>query len=199
MGAGCSSSSSSSSFSLSLSSPNYHYSPSSTLHPKSPSNFIISPSNHIFYSQFLKSSTNSPPKCRSSSIHEIKTNKSTNPLKTAMSNPHTELLQKLVHDALVWSSLYGLVVGDRSVERSGSVPGVGMVHAPIALLPNSFPEVQWNQACELAPVFNELVDLVSLDGNMEKLPWYLDEFLDHVSDDGDDDDDDDKNIENNVS
>ncbi|KAJ0703934.1 putative phosphoserine phosphatase [Helianthus annuus] len=35
--------------------------------------------------------------------------------------------------------------------------------------------------------------------NMEKLPWYLDGFLDHVSDDGDDDnDDDDKNIENNV-
>ncbi|KAI3794579.1 hypothetical protein L1987_37211 [Smallanthus sonchifolius] len=167
MGAGCSSSSSSS-LTLSLSSPNYHYSPSSTLHPKSPSNFIISPSNHTFYSQFLKSSTNSPPKCRSSSIHEIKTNKSTNPLKTAMSNPHTidsELLQKLVHDALVWSSLHGLVVGDRSVERSGSVPGVGMVHAPIALLPNSFPEVQWNQACELAPVFNELVDRVSLDGN----------------------------------
>ncbi|KAI3798533.1 hypothetical protein L1987_33810 [Smallanthus sonchifolius] len=85
-----------------------------------------------------------------------------------MSNPHTidsELLQKLVHDALVWSSLHGLVVGDRNVERSGSVPGVGMVHAPIALLPNSFPEVQWNQACEFAPIFNELVDRVSLDGN----------------------------------
>ncbi|KAK9062280.1 hypothetical protein SSX86_019466 [Deinandra increscens subsp. villosa] len=32
--------------------------------------------------------------------------------------------------------------------------------------------------------------------NMEKLPWYLDGFLDHVSDDEDDDD---KNIENNVS
>ncbi|KAM0006036.1 hypothetical protein Hdeb2414_s0013g00418701 [Helianthus debilis subsp. tardiflorus] len=35
--------------------------------------------------------------------------------------------------------------------------------------------------------------------NMEKLPWYLDGFLDHVSEDGDDDNDDDKNIENNVS
>ncbi|KAL8193897.1 hypothetical protein R6Q57_026139 [Mikania cordata] len=84
-----------------------------------------------------------------------------------MTDPHTidpELLQKLVHDALVWSSLHGLVVGDRNVERSGSVPGVGMVHAPIALLPNSFSEVHWNQACELAPIFNELVDRVSLDG-----------------------------------
>lgn len=84
-----------------------------------------------------------------------------------MSDPHSidsKLLQKLVHDALVWSSLHGLVVGDRNVERSGSVPGVGLVHAPIALLPNSFPESHWKQACELAPIFNELVDSVSLDG-----------------------------------
>ncbi|GKE23992.1 glutathione synthetase, chloroplastic [Tanacetum coccineum] len=39
-----------------------------------------------------------------------------------------------------------------------------MVHAPIALLPNSFPETHFNQACELAPIFNDLVDRVSLDG-----------------------------------
>lgn len=84
-----------------------------------------------------------------------------------MSDPHTidsELLQKLVYDALVWSSLHGLVVGDRNVQRSGSTPGVGLVHAPIALLPYSFPESHWKQACELAPIFNELVDRVSLDG-----------------------------------
>lgn len=84
-----------------------------------------------------------------------------------MSDPHTidsELLQKLVYDALVWSSLHGLVVGDRNVQRSGSIPGVGLVHAPIALLPYSFPESHWKQACELAPIFNELVDRVSLDG-----------------------------------
>nr|GFB21611.1 glutathione synthetase [Tanacetum cinerariifolium] len=84
-----------------------------------------------------------------------------------MANPHTidpQLLNKLVHDALVWSSLHGLVVGDKNSQRSGVVPGVGMVHAPIALLPNSFPETHFNQACELAPIFNELVDRVSLDG-----------------------------------
>ncbi|KAF5769482.1 putative glutathione synthase [Helianthus annuus] len=157
MGAACSSSP------LPLSLPNHH---SSTLHPKSPSNFIISPSTLTYYSHFPKSlpksSMNSPPKCSS-----ITTNSSTNSLKTPISDPHSidsELVQKLVHDALVWSSLHGLVVGDRNVERSGLVPGVGMVHAPIALLPNSFPEAQWNQACELAPVFNELVDRVSLDG-----------------------------------
>ncbi|KAJ0703935.1 putative glutathione synthase [Helianthus annuus] len=154
MGAACSSSP------LSLSLPNHH---SSTLHhPKSPPNFIISPSNLTYYSNFPKSSMNSPPKCSS-----ITTNSSTNSLKNPISDPHSidsELVQKLVHDALVWSSLHGLVVGDRNVERSGLVPGVGMVHAPIALLPNSFPEAQWNQACELAPIFNELVDRVSLDG-----------------------------------
>ncbi|KDP23557.1 hypothetical protein JCGZ_23390 [Jatropha curcas] len=75
-----------------------------------------------------------------------------------------ELVQKIVYDALVWCSLHGLVVGDKSVQRSGAVPGVGMVHAPFALLPATFPESHWNLACEVAPIFNELVDRVSLDG-----------------------------------
>ncbi|XP_022739963.1 glutathione synthetase, chloroplastic-like [Durio zibethinus] len=74
------------------------------------------------------------------------------------------LIQKMAFDALVWSSLHGLVVGDRNVQRSGQVPGVGMMHAPFALLPMSFPESHWKQACELAPIFNELIDCVSLDG-----------------------------------
>lgn len=76
---------------------------------------------------------------------------------------HEALLQRMVYDALVWSSLHGLVVGDRTVKRAGTVPGVGMVHAPFALLPMSFPESHWKQACELTPIFNELVDRVSLD------------------------------------
>ncbi|XP_028770803.1 glutathione synthetase, chloroplastic-like isoform X1 [Neltuma alba] len=75
-----------------------------------------------------------------------------------------QLLHKIAYDALVWSSLHGLVTGDKSVERSGSVPGVGLVHAPFTLLPASFPRSHWKQACELAPVFNELVDRVSQDG-----------------------------------
>nr|UKF18833.1 glutathione synthetase [Nicotiana benthamiana] len=82
-------------------------------------------------------------------------------------DPHDidpKLLQKLSYDALVFCSLRGLVVGDRNSERSGTVPGVGMVHAPVALLPMSFPESQWSQACEVAPIFNELVDRVSQDG-----------------------------------
>ncbi|ESQ32260.1 hypothetical protein EUTSA_v10003956mg [Eutrema salsugineum] len=75
-----------------------------------------------------------------------------------------EFVQKLVYDALVWSSLHGLVVGDKTYQKSGKVPGVGMMHAPIALLPTPFPEIYWKQACEVAPIFNELVDRVSLDG-----------------------------------
>ncbi|XP_004135633.1 glutathione synthetase, chloroplastic [Cucumis sativus] len=75
-----------------------------------------------------------------------------------------ELLQEMVYDALVWSSLHGLVVGDKSVKRSGEVPGVGLSHSPIALLPGLFPGTHWNQACELSSIFNELVDRVSMDG-----------------------------------
>ncbi|KAK9940032.1 hypothetical protein M0R45_016709 [Rubus argutus] len=74
-----------------------------------------------------------------------------------------ELVEKMVYDALAWSSIHGLVVGDRSVQRSSTVPGVGMVHAPFALLPMPFPKSQLKQAYELAPIFNELVDRVSLD------------------------------------
>ncbi|XP_073100259.1 glutathione synthetase, chloroplastic isoform X1 [Elaeis guineensis] len=74
------------------------------------------------------------------------------------------LLEKLVYDALVWCSLHGLVVGDKGVQRSGTDPGIGLVHAPFALLPMPFPKGHWRQACELAPIFNELVDRVSLDG-----------------------------------
>ncbi|CAH8357144.1 unnamed protein product [Eruca vesicaria subsp. sativa] len=74
-----------------------------------------------------------------------------------------EFVQKLVYDALVWCSLHGLVVGDKAYQKSGTVPGVGMTHAPIALLPTPFPESFFKQACEVAPLFNELVDCVSLD------------------------------------
>ncbi|KOM52889.1 hypothetical protein LR48_Vigan09g154800 [Vigna angularis] len=75
-----------------------------------------------------------------------------------------KLLQNIVYDALVWSTLNCLLVGDKSVQRSGTVPGVGLVHLPLCLLPGPFPESHWKQACELAPIFNELVDRVSLDG-----------------------------------
>ncbi|RYR52518.1 hypothetical protein Ahy_A06g027428 isoform B [Arachis hypogaea] len=75
-----------------------------------------------------------------------------------------QLLQSIAYDSLVWASLHGLLVGHKSIQNSGTVPGVGLVHAPFALLPNPFPEIHWKQACHLAPLFNELVDRVSLDG-----------------------------------
>ncbi|CAD6255948.1 unnamed protein product [Miscanthus lutarioriparius] len=74
------------------------------------------------------------------------------------------LLAEMVEEAAVWCAVNGLVVGDRANQRSGTVPGVGLVHAPFSLLPARFPASFWKQACELAPIFNELVDRVSLDG-----------------------------------
>lgn len=71
---------------------------------------------------------------------------------------------EMAEAAAVWCALHGLVVGDRADPRSGTVPGVGLVHAPFSLLPARFPSSFWKQACELAPIFNELVDRVSLDG-----------------------------------
>ncbi|KAG5541325.1 hypothetical protein RHGRI_021233 [Rhododendron griersonianum] len=96
---------------------------------------------------------------------EMKTQeeKSTQPM-SDLHNIDPELIQRMAYDALVWTSIHGLVVGDKSVPRSGKVPGVGLVHAPIALLPMSFPENHWKQACEVSPIFNELIDRVSLDG-----------------------------------
>ncbi|KAL3516153.1 hypothetical protein ACH5RR_023055 [Cinchona calisaya] len=83
-------------------------------------------------------------------------------------DPHSidqELVENMAYEALVWSSLHGLIVGDRNSQTSGKVPGVGMVHAPFALLPMPFPESHWKQACEATPIFNQLIDRVSLDGN----------------------------------
>lgn len=75
-----------------------------------------------------------------------------------------QLLGNIAYDALVWASLHGLLMGDKSYQKSGMVPGVGLMHAPFALFPTSFPESKWKQASDLAPIFNELVDRVSLDG-----------------------------------
>ncbi|KAG2620310.1 glutathione synthetase, chloroplastic-like isoform X1 [Panicum virgatum] len=74
------------------------------------------------------------------------------------------MVDELVEEALVWCSQHGLVVGDKNHPRSGKAPGVGLLHAPFSLLPMSFPRFYWDQALELAPLFNELVDRVSLDG-----------------------------------
>lgn len=74
-----------------------------------------------------------------------------------------ELAKQIVPEALAWASLHGIVMGDKSVESSGTIPGTGLVHAPISLLPSPFLEEHYKQAVELAPLFNELVDRVSMD------------------------------------
>ncbi|BAF28719.1 glutathione synthetase, chloroplastic isoform X1 [Oryza sativa Japonica Group] len=74
------------------------------------------------------------------------------------------VVDEMAEEAAVWCAVHGLVVGDRAEPRSGTIPGVGLVHAPFALLPTRFPASFWKQARELAPIFNDLVDRVSLDG-----------------------------------
>jgi glutathione synthase len=67
----------------------------------------------------------------------------------------------------------------QKLQKSGMVPGVGLMHAPFALFPTPFPQSKWNQASDLAPIFNELVDRVSLDGQF--LQESLSRFTFHCS------------------
>nr|CAB51027.1 glutathione synthetase [Arabidopsis thaliana] len=150
MGSGCSSLSYSSSSTcsatvFSISSP-----------PSSSSSLKLNPSSFLF--QNPKTLRNQPPlRCGRSFKME-----SQKPI-FDLEKLDDEFVQKLVYDALVWSSLHGLVVGDKTYQKSGNVPGVGLMHAPIALLPTGFPEAYWKQACDVTPLFNELIDRVSLD------------------------------------
>ncbi|KAF7064115.1 hypothetical protein CFC21_070529 [Triticum aestivum] len=86
-------------------------------------------------------------------------------MNTTEGKPGAAAVEEMAREAAAWCAMHGLVVGDRADPRSGTVPGVGLVHAPISLLPSRLPESFWSQACELAPLFNELVDRVSLDGD----------------------------------
>ncbi|KAG0624999.1 hypothetical protein M758_2G019800 [Ceratodon purpureus] len=74
-----------------------------------------------------------------------------------------ELREEVVREALVWATLHGAVVGDKNHERSGSSPGVGIVHVPLALLPTPFSRAAFTQALDLATHYNTLVDRVSQD------------------------------------
>ncbi|XP_024187704.1 glutathione synthetase, chloroplastic [Rosa chinensis] len=126
--------------------------------------FKSNPTNQIFKAQLKTMSQPSqvvPVNGGKVVVRETQDESSTWPIN--VDGIDQEVVDKMVYDALVWSSIHGLVVGDRSVQRSSTVPGVGLVHAPFALLPMPFPATQLNQANELAPIFNELVDRVSLD------------------------------------
>ncbi|KAL6139281.1 hypothetical protein ACLB2K_064558 [Fragaria x ananassa] len=126
--------------------------------------FRLNPTNQIFKTQLKTMSQTSqvvPVNGGKVVVRETPDESSSRPIN--VDGIDQEVVDKMVYDALVWSSIHGLVVGDRSVKRSSTVPGVGMVHAPLALLPMPFPESQLKQAYDLAPIFNELVDRVSLD------------------------------------
>lgn len=71
--------------------------------------------------------------------------------------------EEVVQEALVWATLHGAVVGDKSNDRSGTSPGVGTVHVPLSLLPKPFPRQAFSQAQDLATYYNTLVDNVSQD------------------------------------
>lgn len=73
------------------------------------------------------------------------------------------LTEELVQEALIWATLHGSLVGDKSNPRSGTSPGVGIVHVPFALLPTPFPRQAFTQAISLATHYNTLVDRVSQD------------------------------------
>ncbi|BAT88045.1 hypothetical protein VIGAN_05148100 [Vigna angularis var. angularis] len=124
--------------------------------------FTFSP--HQTHSLSFPKLMSQPLSLNSAPLAEADTDSSAAPSLFDYHSIDQKLLQNIVYDALVWSTLNCLLVGDKSVQRSGTVPGVGLVHLPLCLLPGPFPESHWKQACELAPIFNELVDRVSLDG-----------------------------------
>ncbi|XP_062084672.1 glutathione synthetase, chloroplastic [Humulus lupulus] len=141
---------------------------SSTLLSKSSikASLVFSLTNQVFQTHLPKSTnktfhSSQPLLLKSGKVRAMETQEGVSSLD--FHGIDQKLVDKMIYDALVWSSLHGLVVGDKSVQRSGKVPGVGMVHAPFALLPMPFPETHWKQACEVAPIFNELVDRVSLE------------------------------------
>ncbi|GMN25114.1 hypothetical protein TIFTF001_000798 [Ficus carica] len=116
--------------------------------------FGFNPTNKIFNTHFPKpikimSQASHPSPLKFGKVEAMETQEgfSTNPT-LDFHGIDQKLVDKMAYDALVWSSLHGLVIGDKSVQRSGKVPGVGMVHTPFALLPMPFPESHFKQACE---------------------------------------------------
>ncbi|KAJ3032877.1 hypothetical protein HDV00_007011 [Rhizophlyctis rosea] len=74
-------------------------------------------------------------------------------------------LAELQGHAIDWAVAHGLVVrapAQLVTEAAASAPVV--THAPFALFPSPFPKEAYNQAVELQPLYNELVDVMSLDG-----------------------------------
>jgi hypothetical protein len=71
------------------------------------------------------------------------------------------LKQWLADNAIAWAASRGLQIASAADEKN---PGATrFVHLPISLLPLPFPRAALDEAIEVAPVFNLLVDRVSRD------------------------------------
>ncbi|GAB4819324.1 hypothetical protein N2152v2_006370 [Parachlorella kessleri] len=66
--------------------------------------------------------------------------------------------EALVEDAVVWASQHGLIVGAGLRDLS-----IATVHAPLALLPVSYPKETFLKAKQAAQVFNLMIDRVAQD------------------------------------
>ena len=63
-------------------------------------------------------------------------------------------LENIVRQTVTWSGINGLMYTDGNL---------GWSHAPVSLVPNTFPKQAFDYAQEVAPIFNVLVDKVSRD------------------------------------
>lgn len=89
---------------------------------------------------------------------------------------------ELVQDAIVFANTHGLVVALK--DKAYVNPELAIIHAPIALLPVSFPRDRFMQAKSVMLLFNLLVDRVAsdeayLEKTLEKAAQY-DEFTAHL-------------------
>lgn len=71
------------------------------------------------------------------------------------------LKQWLADNAIAWAASRGLQIASAADEKNPGAPR--FVHLPISLLPLPFPKSAFDEAVEVAPVFNLLVDRVSRD------------------------------------
>lgn len=89
--------------------------------------FGFNPTNKIFNTHFPKpikimSQASHPSPLKSGKVEAMETQEgfSTNPT-LDFHGIDQKLVDKMAYDALVWSSLHGLVIGDKSVQVSGSI------------------------------------------------------------------------------
>jgi len=66
------------------------------------------------------------------------------------------LFDRLVKEASIWAGSHGLTLAPKS-----DLPSHTLILAPITLIPTQFPRVRFDQAKNLATVFNQLIHEMS--------------------------------------